>query len=104
MQTLKGTFDFTDAFCDSGAFDVKEVGEYFSHAQEEKIPLIIPPDTWIDLFLVMDNAPCMLPERGVFFPAVYILFKLSITSSIICLFSLIFPVFMQQILPGKMPV
>lgn len=49
LSRLKGTFDFTDAFCDSGAFDVKEVGEYFSHAQEEKIPLRLHADEIDDI-------------------------------------------------------
>ncbi len=49
LSRLKGTFDFTDAFCDSGAFDVEEVGEYFSHAQEEKIPLRLHADEIEDI-------------------------------------------------------
>ena len=49
LSQLKGTFDFTDAFCDSGAFDVNEVGEYFSHAQKDKIPLRLHADEIDDI-------------------------------------------------------
>ena len=49
LSEFKGEYDFTDVFCDKGAFTVKESEAYFSKASELGIPLRLHADEIEDI-------------------------------------------------------